>query len=151
MDNNMTFRIYRLASSGLCCTQIMLKMTLEEEEGKNSDLLRAFRGMCGGIDNRGKTCGILTAGIGIIGLYAANGNEGEVCREDFEVMMDEYVDWFENEFKSTDCRELMGTRDISNLGKRINYPEKCAYITQKSYVKLHAILAGHGYEFGDRD
>ncbi|CAB1245952.1 Putative redox-active protein [Clostridiaceae bacterium BL-3] len=151
MNGDMAFEVFKLSSSGLCCTQIMFKMALEEDDEENTDLLRAFRGMCGGINHRGKTCGVLTAGIGIIGLYSANGNVGEACRDDFREMMDEYMDWFENEFKSMDCRDLVGIQNISDFGEKISYPVKCGEIIQKSYTKLQDILDQHGYELGGRN
>lgn len=48
MDDT-AFRIFRLASQGYCCTQILIKMALDEENKENKDLLRAVNGLCGGI------------------------------------------------------------------------------------------------------
>ncbi|MHC6180075.1 DVU_1555 family C-GCAxxG-C-C protein [Clostridium sp. JNZ X4-2] len=150
MDNDTAFKVYKLASSGFCCTQIMVKMALQEEENDNEDLVRAFRGMCNGINFMEKTCGVLTGGIGIIGLYAGKGNEEEDCKEDFTEMMDEYTNWFQREFKSTDCRDLAGIQNIKDVGKKVGYPVKCGEILQKSYMKIQYILDEHNYEFGDR-
>lgn len=149
--NDTAFRIYKLASVGFCCSQIMLKLTLEEEEKENADLIRAINGLCGGIGFTKKTCGVLTGGIGIIGLYAGKGEDREVYKENYKIMIEEYMDWFEGEFESTECGDIIGIQSISDDAGNINYPIKCGDILQKSYEKVQEILYKHGYEFGDRD
>ncbi|MTK11173.1 MAG: C_GCAxxG_C_C family protein [Clostridiaceae bacterium] len=149
--NDTAFRIYKLASAGFCCSQIMLKLALEEEEKENADLIRAINGLCGGIGFTKKTCGVLTGGIGIIGLYAGKGEDREVYKENYRTMVEEYMDWFEEEFESTECGDIIGIQSISDDAGNIHYPIKCGDILQKSYEKVHAILYKYGYEFGDRD
>ena len=43
--NEDALSIYTLASAGYCCTQILLKMALEEEGKENEDLIRAVHGL----------------------------------------------------------------------------------------------------------
>lgn len=149
MDDT-AFRVYKLASSGFCCTQIMLILALEEEEKENTDLIKASNGLCGGINFTQKTCGVITGGIGIIGLYGGKGQQKEFYKENFKIMMDEYMSWFEEEFESTECGDIIGIQSISDDGGKIKYPVKCGDILQKSYKKVQEILFKYGYEFGDR-
>ena len=74
MDNT-AFEMFRLKNAGYCCTQIMVKMALDEEEKENEDLLRAINGLCMGIGRTQKICGVLTGGVAILGLYAGKGND----------------------------------------------------------------------------
>lgn len=149
--NDTAFRIFKLASAGFCCTQIMLKLALEDEDKENTDLIRAVNGFCAGIGYNKKTCGVLTGGIAIIGLYAGKGEEREFYKENYNAMMKEYMDWFEEEFESTECGDIIGIQSISDDAGNITYPVKCGDILQKSYEKVQEIVFKNGYEFGDRD
>lgn len=149
--NDTALRIYKLASAGFCCTQIMLKLALEDEEKENADLIRAVNGLCGGIGFTKRTCGVLTGGLGIIGLYAGKGELREVYKENYQAMMNEYISWFEEEYESTECGDIIGIQSISDDAGNISYPVKCGDILQKSYEKVQEILYKHDYEFGDRE
>ncbi len=149
--NDTAFRIYKLASSGFCCTQIMLKLALEDEEKENTDLIRALNGLCGGIGADNKTCGVLTGGISVIGLYAGKGEPTEYRKENFQAMLSEYIDWFQNEFESTECRDIIGIQKITDDNGNVSYPVKCGDILIKSYEKVQQIIFKYGYEFGDRE
>lgn len=149
--NDTAFRIYKLASSGFCCTQIMLKLALEDEEKENIDLIKALNGFCGGIGSDKKTCGVFTGAIAIIGLYAGKGQAAQQYSENFQSMLTEYINWFEEEFESTECRDIVGIQKITDDNGNINYPVKCGDILLKSYEKVQQIIFKYGYEFGDRD
>ena len=149
MNDNM-FRIFKLASQGYCCTQIMLKMALEDDEMENADLIRAVNGLCAGIAYTKETCGVLTGGICLIGLYAGKGEPTQECSEDYVEMMQEYVRWFEDEFKSKICADIIGDHDIVNESGGINYPVKCGNVILKGYEKAVQILLERGYEYGER-
>ncbi|NMM61233.1 C_GCAxxG_C_C family protein [Clostridium sp. P21] len=149
--NDTAFRIYKLASSGFCCTQIMIKLALEDEEKENLDLIRALNGLCGGIGADKKTCGVLTGAIAVIGLYAGKGEATEYRKENFQTMLSEYINWFEEEFESTECRDIIGIQKITDDSGNISYPVKCGDILMKSYEKVQQIISKYGYEFGDRE
>ena len=148
--NDTAFRIYKLASAGFCCTQIMLKLALEDEEKENADLIRAVNGLCAGIGYTKKTCGVLTGGLAIIGLYAGKGELRELYKENYNAMMKEYMDWFEEEFESSECGDIVGTSVIRDESGNVNYPVKCGDIIVKCYEKIQEILFRYEYDFGDR-
>ncbi|HOR84929.1 MAG TPA: C-GCAxxG-C-C family protein [Bacillota bacterium] len=149
--NDMAFKLFKLSSSGFCCTQIMLKLALDEEKKENEDLLRAVRGLCMGIGGRQKTCGVLTGGLGIIGLYAAKGKDTEHSKQDYSDMVKEYTEWFENEFGSEECKDIIGIYNFAGDAGGSGYMVKCGDILMKSYEKAVEILAEHGYEYGSRE
>ncbi|TCO71823.1 DVU_1555 family C-GCAxxG-C-C protein [Marinisporobacter balticus] len=147
--DDLAFKIFKLSASGFCCTQIMLKLALDEEETKNHDLIRVAHGLCKGIGSTQKTCGVLTGGIGILGLYAGKGHEEEYTQENFSRMMDTFCEWFESEFGSTECIDLIGVTEFENGDQ--SYQVKCGDILVKSYMKVYEVLSEYDYEYGSRE
>ncbi|AOT71466.1 DVU_1555 family C-GCAxxG-C-C protein [Geosporobacter ferrireducens] len=149
--NETAFKMLRMISAGLCCTQVMIKLALEEEEKENADLIRAVSGLCKGIGGSQKTCGVLTGGIGILGLYSGKGKETEYAREDHGSMVEEYMTWFENVFRSTECMDIIGVYSFTDDTSNMAYNIKCGDILLRSYEKIQEILRDHDYEFGSRE
>ena len=147
--DDLSLRLFKLSSEGFCCAQIMYKLALEDEGSRNDDLIRAVQGLCRGIADTQKTCGVLTGGIGILGLYGAKGNENEACKDDFLQMIQEFHTWFKAEFGSTKCVALIEERDFASGDQ--SFKPICAGIIQKAYVKVYEILQAHGYEYGNRE
>lgn len=145
------FQVLKLSMAGYCCTQIMLKMALDEEEKENIDLLRAVNGLCNGIGNMQKTCGVLTGGIAILGLYAGKGEEQAYPKKGFTSMIDEFIEWFESDFQSTNCRDIIGVTEFKDESNDQGYLVKCGDILGKSYNKVKEILTENDYEFGNRE
>jgi len=145
------YRILQLSMAGYCCTQIMLIMALEEEEKENPDLVRAVNGLCNGIGNDQKTCGVLIGGIGILGLYAGKGTLREYSKDGYSAMIREFMEWFEDDFGSTDCIDLIGVTKFTDPDSDQSYMVKCGDLLTKSYLKIQEILLENGYEFGTRE
>ena len=150
MDDR-AFEMVKLFNAGYCCAQVMVKMVLQEEEKANEDLLRALNGFCIGIGNTPKICGVLTAGIAILGLYAGKGNNTEYPKSCYSDMVDEYTQWFETEFGSTECIDLIGVVSITDWKTKQEYRLKCGNLLMKSYEKIQEILRNHDFEFGTRE
>jgi C_GCAxxG_C_C family probable redox protein len=150
MDNT-AFKMFKLKNAGYCCTQIMVKMALDEEEKENEDLLRAVNGLCMGIGSSQKICGVLTGGIAILGLYAGKGNDREFTKQEYSDMVDEFTEWFEAMFGSTECSEIIGVCTVTDYNTNQEYIMKCGDLMAKSYEKLVEILGDHGFEFGSRE
>jgi C_GCAxxG_C_C family probable redox protein len=148
--DELSYRILNLTNKGYCCSQIMLKLALEEEEKENPDLIRAVNGLCNGIGNEQKTCGVLTGGIGILGLYAGKGEDQDYAKTGYSSMIRQFIEWFESEFNSLDCSDLIGFTKFTDDHDQ-SYLMKCGNILTKSYFKIRQILEEYGYEFGDRD
>lgn len=149
--DEMAFEMFKLFNAGYRCTQIMMKMALDAEEKENEDLLRALNGFCIGIGTAPKICGVLTAGIALLGLYAGKGNDTEYPKPGYSEMVDEFSEWFETEFGGTECRELIGVVSFTDWNTKQEYKLKCGNVLLKSYEKIQEILIDHGYEFGNRE
>lgn len=149
--NDMEFKLFKLSSSGFCCTQIMLKLALDDEEKENEDLLKAVSGLCRGIGGRQKSCGVLTGGLGILGLYGAKGKDTEYPKQNYSDMTEEYIEWFKNEFGSEECRDIIGVYDFANDSGSEGYMVKCGDILLRSYEKVVEILRDNDYEYGSRE
>ena len=78
------FDIYKLASQGYCCTQILMILVLQAEGRENYDLIRAANGMCVGMQCQG-TCGAISGIIMAFGLYAGRGRPEDERSEKFKI------------------------------------------------------------------
>ena len=88
-------------------------------------------------------CGVLTGGIALLGLYAGKGNDTEYpnrSKPEYTAMVDEYNEWFEDGFKSTECSDIIGVCTIKDYNTNMDYRLKCGDILVKSYEKLQEIL-----------
>lgn len=148
---NTGFLMFRLKNAGYCCTQIMLKLALDEEEKENKDLLRAANGLCMGIGSSQKICGVLTGGIMVLGLYAGKGADREFPNPIYSQMVDEYTDWFEATYESTECRDIIGVCTVTDYLTNQEYLMKCGDIMVQSFEKIVEILESHDFTFGDRE
>lgn len=149
--DDLGFQMFKLTNAGYCCSQIMVKLALMAEEKENEDLLRALNGLCMGVGSAQKTCGVLNGGIALLGLYAGKGADTEYPRQGFSDMVDEYVGWFEDEFGSTQCQDIIGVCSVTDFRTHQEYRLKCGDILRKSYEKIQEILEEHDFEFGSRD
>jgi len=139
------FRMFKLASYGYCCNQIMIIMYLESNEMENVPLVRAMAGLCAGVGNTGKTCGIVTGGACLFGLYAGKGIDTETRDDNLKKMIQKYIQWFEEEFESTECIDIITVDVLNDMDKNEGYPIKCGNAIQKSYNKINEILKEYSY------
>lgn len=149
--DDIAFRMFKLVNAGYCCTQIMMKMVLDDEGKENEDLIRAVNGLCMGIGSTQKICGVLTGGISILGLYAGKGNDFEYPKPEYSSMVDEFTEWFEEEFNSTECEDIIGVCSITDYTTNQDYRMKCGDILTKSYSKIQEILSDKNFEYGNRE
>lgn len=132
-----SFRLFQLASQGFCCSQIMLILGLADA-GKpdNPDLIKAMDGLCGGLGRSGGICGALTGGICVLGLAAGKGTPDEYASPKFGKMINELLEWFDGEYPSRDCANIINTK----LDEGAVYPVKCGNIVVETYTKVREIL-----------
>ncbi|MBZ0309444.1 MAG: C-GCAxxG-C-C family protein, partial [Anaerolineae bacterium] len=67
-------RMKKLKEQGFFCSQIIMILGLELQGKENPDLVRAMHGLAGGLGFTGETCGALTGGSSVLGVYAGRGN-----------------------------------------------------------------------------
>jgi len=147
--DDVAFRIFKLSASGYCCTQIIMKLILEDEEGENRDLIRAVNGLCRGIAGDQRICGVLTGAIGALGLYGGKGTEVEQVSAQFTPMMNAFEEWFEDEFESLECRDIIGVQQFEGING--DYQIKCGEIMMKSYFKVIELLEEYNFVYGERE
>ncbi|MHB8075147.1 DVU_1555 family C-GCAxxG-C-C protein [Desulfosporosinus fructosivorans] len=133
------FRIFQLATQGFCCSQIMVIFGLDEQGKENPDLIKAMHGMCGGIGRSGRTCGVLTGGVCLIGLTLGKGTPSEAGHLKIHLIVNDFLEWFENTYGSLDCDGILGhPLDVGN-----EYPVQCGKIITMAYGKVQEILAAN--------
>jgi C_GCAxxG_C_C family probable redox protein len=140
--NDDSFRVMDLAMKGYQCSQILMEIALQSQGKPNEDLLRAMSGLLGGMGS-GKTCGALTGGCCVLGLFAGWGNPNSVADERLAPMLAEFVEWFESEYTrrygSIECAGIVQD-DMRNKMAR------CPGIVIESLARLKQILADHNYD-----
>ncbi|MBU3099228.1 MULTISPECIES: DVU_1555 family C-GCAxxG-C-C protein [Clostridium] len=139
------FRMFKLANSGYCCSQILIIMYLESNEIENVTLVKAMAGLCAGVGNTGKTCGIVTGGACLFGIYAGKGIDTQTRDGNLKGMIQKYVEWFEEEFESTQCVDMITVDVLNDMNNNEGYPIKCGNAIQKSYNKIIEILKEYSY------
>lgn len=137
MDN---IEILRLKSQGYCCSQIMVKQVLDIMDRDNPDLVDFAKGLCLGHGSKTGDCGILTAGICILAMYAPGDPElGALLRETFL-----------NDFRTlsggiTSCGDITGP-----LYPEMD-PERCGTLLGRAHARLLEILVENGIDPADPD
>lgn len=149
--DELEFELFKLRNAGYCCTQMMMKLALDAEGTENPDLMKAMQGLCMGVGGLQKTCGVLTGGLAIIGLYAGKGKDDEQPHPDYFNMVDEYIGWFESEFGSTDCEDIIGACTMAEYKSNQDLLLKCGDTLKKCYEMIQQLLSDYNIEFGNRE
>ncbi|HPV07312.1 MAG TPA: C-GCAxxG-C-C family protein [Aggregatilineales bacterium] len=134
-------RMIELQRQGLYCSQILVSMGLQDQDKDNPDLVRAVQALAGGIGFSQDTCGALTGGACLLGLYAGTGPR-EVDDPRLIQMVQALVDWFREEvgqqYGDTTCKAIVE-------GNFNNAPSRCPGIVAKTYQKARELLAENGF------
>jgi len=138
-----TVRMIELAQQGFYCSQILLFLGIEAQGKNDPDLIRAMSGLAGGLGFTGDTCGALTGGACLLGLYAGRGTPEEQEDEKLNLMISELVDWFSEEYGKLyggiRCEIILG----DDPGNRTT---RCPNIVFGSYGKVKALLGEYGFD-----
>ena len=142
--NDDAFRVMDLGMRGFQCSQILVQIALEAQGRQNPELVSAMSGLLGGM-GCGKTCGALTGGCCVLGLYAGKDAAEHNADGRLQGMLDRFVEWFEAEYTAryggVNCAEIVQD-DMRNKMAR------CPTIVMESLQKLKEILAENNYDFG---
>lgn len=140
------FRVAELALKGYKCSHILVQIGLDAQEKTNPDLLRAMSGLANGMGN-GLTCGALSGGCCLIGMYAGTDHHGSDEHARLPLMLEEYVEWFREEaeqrFGGIDCKTIM--QDDPRLRN-----ERCPGLILDAVLKAKEILEANGFELDGR-
>ncbi|MBN2049136.1 MAG: C_GCAxxG_C_C family protein [Spirochaetales bacterium] len=86
------------ALTGLCCSQIVLAVGMEYCGLDNPELVKAARGLCGGVHG-GFTCGTLTGAACLISLICEPPESVSLIRN--------LTEWFTQRFASDSCASIL--------------------------------------------
>lgn len=120
----MEEEILDLRMKGYCCSQIIMILGLNHMGKKNDDLVQAMVGLCNGMWAE-KLCGTLSAAVCLLCLE----NEEEAKKAHIR----DLTEWFEAEFDSLDCSELMD-------GDQQNKVQRCPLIVERTFEKITELL-----------
>lgn len=140
-------RMEELYQDGYQCAQILLQLGLELQGRSNTELVRSMQGLCLGM-TAGETCGALTGGASLLGLYAGRGSTDEEDDPRLMFMLEEFVEWFKEEFGerygSLRCDDIVG--DSGSL-----MAERCPKLVLGSFRRVKDLLVEQGIDpTGDR-
>jgi len=113
-------QIFEYRLRGLCCSQILIQMGLDEMAEENPRLIDAVKGLCGGLATGG-LCGALSGGACLLAMLEPNTALGE--------KVPALVKWFQEMFQASDCRDIVGDDPMN----RIN---RCPDIVGRVYEKV---------------
>jgi hypothetical protein len=138
-----TIRMIQLAQQGFHCSQILLTMGLDAQGKTDPDLIRAMSGLAGGLGFSGDTCGALTGGACLLGLYAGKGAVEEEEDPRLNLMIGELVEWFSAEYGQLyggiHCESILGD-DPRNRSAR------CPTLVLGTYEKVKTLLLENGLD-----
>lgn len=135
-------RIRELKQQGFFCSQILTIMGLELQGKDNPDLVRAANGLAGGLGFSGETCGALTGGACLLGLYAGKGLPDEAENLRLNVMIMELVKWFKDGYG----QEYGGIRCAEVLKDPNQMPTRCPRMVAGTFQKVKDLLVENGFE-----
>jgi hypothetical protein len=121
----------------------LVQIGLDAQGKRNPELLASMSGLASGMGG-GLTCGALTGGCCLIGLYAGMDGEGRDDHQKLPQMLEEYVDWFQDECRerfacSTDCRQIIGDNPMRRA-------ERCPALILECVCKAREVLEVNGFE-----
>lgn len=136
-------RMRELKQQGFYCSQILLIMGMDLQGKENPDLVAAAEALAGGIGFSGETCGALTGGACLLGLYAGKGAAGQDEDPRLRSMAEALVRWFKSEYGATyggiRCEDI-----LAQGGKAMGSP--CPAIVLGTYQRVKELLVENGFD-----
>jgi C_GCAxxG_C_C family probable redox protein len=136
-------RMLELAGQGFHCSQILLCLGLEAQAKENPDLIRSMAGLAGGVGFCGDICGALTGGACLLALYAGRGRPDEEEDPKLNLMVNELVEWFTQEF--SECYGGIHCREILADDPR-NQTTRCPKLVTDTYERVKLLLVENGFD-----
>lgn len=138
--------ILSLRQSGLCCSQIVVKLLLNDLGRENRDLVRSMAALCFG-SYTGGVCGILTGAACALSLCLGTNPDREQQDPQLPLLLGELSDWFtiqaERSYGGIRCTDILAAS-----------PDKraCTLLLISTLEKLRSMAAtvggpgrGHGH------
>jgi C_GCAxxG_C_C family probable redox protein len=136
-------RMMALKQQGFFCSQILIIMGLDLQGKSNPDLVRAMQGLAGGLGFTGDTCGALTGGACLLGLYAGKGLPEEQEDQRLLFMIEDLVKWFKegfgDQYDGITCNQILED-NAKNMALR------CPNLVAGTYQKVKELLIENGFD-----
>ncbi len=141
-------RMSELRQQGFFCSQILMILALELQGKDNPDLVRAMGGLAGGLGFTGETCGALTGGASLLGLYAGRGTPEDDDSPQLNFMIEDLVRWFKDGYG----REYGGIRCDEIVGDGGRYmATRCPLMVAGTFQKVKDLLVEQGFDLAGSD
>ena len=141
-------RMTDLKQQGFFCSQILIILGLELQGKSNPDLVRCMHGLAGGLGFTGETCGTLTGGACLLGLYAGKGLPAEERDPRLFSMIEELVKWFKEKY-GTQYGGITCNQILENNLK--NRSIRCPPLVAETYQKIKELLVENGFDLSGTD
>ncbi len=146
MDNLM--RMQELKQQGFFCSQILIILGLELQGKSNPDLVRCMHSLAGGLGFAGETCGTLTGGACLLGLYAGRGEPAEELDPRLFFMIEALVTWFKEkcgaQYGGITCKHILEDNPQNRL-------TRCPPLVAETYQKVKELLVENGFDLSGID
>jgi hypothetical protein len=141
-------RMRELKQQGFFCSQILMTLGLELQGKENPELIRAMNGLAGGLGFTGETCGALTGGACLLGVYAGKGAPTEEENLRLNFMIEDLVKWF----KAGYGQEYGGIRCAEILGENRQFQAaRCPAMVIGTFQKVKELLVENGFDLAGSD
>ena len=141
-------RMKELKQQGFFCSQILIILGLELQGKSNPDLVRCMHGLAGGLGFMGETCGALTGGACLLGLYAGKGLPEEEEDPRLLFMIEALVKWFKEvfgvEYGGITCDHILEDDPKGQL-------TRCPRLVAETYQKVKELLVENGFDLSGAD
>ncbi|MDR1411168.1 MAG: C-GCAxxG-C-C family protein [Spirochaetaceae bacterium] len=117
------------------CSQVMMILSMKLRGIDDPFTIRALGALANGMFSR-RACGTLTGGICVLSSYFAR-HSGEAEPAEYRDLAKEFVEWFEKENGSLECRDLVEYEPAKMQAF-------CPGLIERSFEKLIEILDAHG-------
>ena len=141
-------QLMALRQQGFYCSQILMLQGLDQMGKSNPDLVRAMRGLAGGLGFSGELCGALTGGASLLGLYAGKGTPEQEDDPRLDFMAADLVKWFKAEygaqFGGIRCEEILA-------GSSQNLAKRCPLMVTGVLQKVKELLVENSFDLSGMD
>jgi len=143
-----TERMQELKRQGFFCSQILMTLALDLQGQDDPALIRAMHGLAGGLGFVGETCGALTGGASVLGLYAGKGRPEEDDDPRLSFMIADLVQWFKagygHDYGGIRCADIL-------QGEPNAQATRCPLMVRGTFQKVKELLVASGYDLAGRD
>ncbi|TIH14066.1 C_GCAxxG_C_C family protein [Marinifilum sp. JC120] len=121
-------------NKGMSCSEAVLASFNSQLNISEEDCIRLSSGLAGGIGFSGQTCGVVVAGIIVLGLVLGPASPEETkARIRVLAASDEFINWFADSHGSLDCKLLCEGADLP--------PHERAYLLREKRTPENYVLS----------